>query len=126
MGFQDSLRLNIYKNPAIVPPMPWIDNQPPVAVTKFKKRWWKGIKWEAAETEIEMDKPWRYVIYLYEAGTKFNSENPEFIFTIIPVKDDKFKFSRINRKKKKYEVRISVLDRLNNESKISDPVILKL
>jgi uncharacterized lipoprotein YddW (UPF0748 family) len=125
-GFQDSLTSRLYKNPAIVPPMPWIDNQPPQPVTDLKKRWWKGVKWEIAEAKNEMDKPWRYVIYLNELGVKFNSENPEFIFTIIPAEDDKFKFSRINRKKKKYEVRISVLDRLNNESEISDPVILKL
>ena len=31
-----------------------------------------------------------------------------------------------NKKKKKYEVRVSVLDRLHNESKISKSVIVKL
>jgi uncharacterized lipoprotein YddW (UPF0748 family) len=126
LGLQDSLTSRLYKYPAIVPPMPWIDNQPPQPVSEFEKRWWKGVKWETAETKNEMDKPWRYVIYLNEAGAKFNSENPEFIFTIIPANDDKFKFSRINKKKKRYEVRISALDRLNNESELSEPVILKL
>ena len=125
-GFQDSLVSRLYKNPAIVPPMSWIDSQPPQPVSEFKKRWWKGIKWETAEGQNEMDKPWRYVLYLNEQGTEFDALNPQFIFKIVPAGDDKFKFSRINRNKKKYEVRISVLDRLNNESKISDPVILKL
>ncbi|MFW5756204.1 MAG: glycoside hydrolase family 10 protein [Tangfeifania sp.] len=125
-GFQDSLAVRLYKYPAIVPSMPWIDNLPPAAVSKFKKRWWKGVKWEIAKTQNEMDKPWRYVIYLNEQGTEFDASNPDFIFKIVPAGDDKIKFSRINRKKKKYEVRISVLDRLNNESAVSDSVILKL
>ena len=125
-GFQDSLTFDLYQRPAIVPPMRWIDNQPPARVAKFKKRWWKGIKWETAEVQNEMDKPWRYVIYINEKETRFDSSNPEFIYTIIPAKDDKFKFRRINEDKKEYEVRMSVLDRLNNESELSEPVILKL
>lgn len=123
MGFQDSLKLNLYKNVALVPPMPWLDSIPPEKVIKFKQHG-KKIKWKIAETLNEPDKPNRFIIYLNKIGTPFNSENPDFIYRI--EKGTKFKFQRLNRKKKKYEVRVSVLDRMNNESKTSKPVILKL
>jgi len=123
LGFQDSLRLNYYKNPAIIPPMPWLDNTPPQRISKLKRSG-KKVKWEPFPATSEMDKPWQYVIYLNEEGQTFDAEKSEFIYKI--VKSTDFKFQRINRKKKKYEVRISVLDRLNNESTLSLPVHLKL
>lgn len=123
LGFQDSLQINLYKNPAIIPTMPWIDNTPPHAVRKLKQSG-KKIKWETLTTTSEMDKPWLYVIYLNEEGQTFNANESKFIYRISKSKE--FKFTKINKKKRKYEVRISVLDRLNNESTVSNPAILKL
>ncbi len=123
LGFQDSLKNNLYKTPAIVPPMSWIDATPPAPLAKLKKSG-KKVKWESIRTPLEMDKPWQFVVYLNEVGDTFGPQNPRFIFTV--QKEQQLKFERINRKKKRYEVRISVLDRLNNESKLSVPVQIKL
>jgi uncharacterized lipoprotein YddW (UPF0748 family) len=123
MGFQDRLKQDLYKNPAIVPPMPWLDNSPPEPVQEIKKSG-KKVKWKGIETSIEMDKPNEFVIYLNEQGTKFDANDGKYIFKI--TSDQKLKFSKLNKKKKRYEVRVSVLDRLRNESKISTPVVLKL
>jgi uncharacterized lipoprotein YddW (UPF0748 family) len=123
LGFQDSLRTNIYKNPAIIPPMPWLDNTPPQNITKLKRSG-KKVKWETTNTTNEMDKAWQFVVYLNEKGQAFNSKNNRQIYQL--TKQKEFKFSKINKKKKKYEVRISVLDRLNNESRISSPIQIKL
>lgn len=123
MGFQDSLKLHLYKTIALVPPMPWIDSIPPEKVAKFKQHG-KKIKWKTVETENELDKPKRFIIYLNKKATPFDTENPNFIYHI--QKENKFKFPRINKKKIKYEVRVSVLDRLNNESEASKPAIVKL
>jgi len=71
-----------------------------------------------------MDKAWSYVLYLSEEGEKFDADSCQYIFGI--TKEQEFKFDRINRKKKKYEVRISVLDRLSNESRLSEPIKVKL
>jgi hypothetical protein len=123
LGFQDSLKLNIYRKPAIVPPMQWIDDIPPKSVSKIKKMG-KNVRWKTIDTEGEMDKPKRFVVYLNESGKEFDQNNSENMYQISS--DTKIKFSRINKKKKKYEVRISVLDRLHNESTTSNPVIIKL
>jgi hypothetical protein len=122
-GLQDSLQTSLYRKPAIVPPMKWIDNMPPPPLKKIRKRGTK-VKWKTTDAERVMDKPKLFVIYGNEAGTEFNQENPDSFWGI--VKDKELKFAKFNKKKKKYEVRISVLDRLNNESAVSKPVKLKL
>jgi hypothetical protein len=123
MGFQDSLKLNLYKNPALVPPMLWLDSIPPSPVTSIKKSG-KKVKWETFTAINEMDQPKRFLIYVNEKGLELNTENPETYF--IYSDETEYKFQRINKKKKKYEIRISVLDRLNNESDLSKPVTIKL
>ena len=123
LGFQDSLKLDFYKQPAIVPPMPWLDATPPQAVTKLKRSGRK-LQWKVADASGEMDKPWQFVVYVNELGKSFDKENSSHMFTII--KGREIKFDRMNRKKKKYEVRISVLDRMNNESNVSLPVTVKM
>lgn len=123
LGFQDSLKTNLYKKPAIIPPMTWIDNKLPNAVKRIKRKG-KEVKWKIVGSTIEMDKPKQFVVYFNEVGNKTNFENSENIHVII--REKSFEFSRINKKKKKYEVRVSVLDRLNNESELSKPVIVKL
>ncbi|SHF09707.1 Uncharacterized lipoprotein YddW, UPF0748 family [Mariniphaga anaerophila] len=125
MGFQDSLMQDLFRYPALVPPMPWIDNQPPLPVARFKKSG-RTVKWNSKKADSELDQPKRFVIYLNEEGTKLNPENPKFIHVILNDGEDKFKFEKINKKRRKYEVRVSVLDRLNNESWLSAPVTIKL
>ena len=71
-----------------------------------------------------MDKPNLFVICGNEAGTDFNRENPNCFWGVVKVEE--LKFAPINDKKKKYEVRISVLDRLNNESEPSKAVKMRL
>ena len=119
MGFQDSLKRKLYKSPALIPPMPWIDNVPPLPVLKIKKSGTK-IKWKVEKAKNEMDKPYRYLIYINE----MNSNSPGHFF--IQNNLTECKFERVNKKRKKYEVRVSALDRLNNESELSKPVKIKL
>jgi len=123
LGFQDSLKYDLYKKSAIIPPMPWLDNQPPAPVSRIRKSGRK-FKWEVVETNRETNKAWQYVVYLNEEGESFDSSSSRYIYRI--QKDQQIKFDRINRKRKRYEVRISVLDRMNNESRLSNPVSIKL
>lgn len=123
MGFQDSLKMRLYSHPAIVPPMPWLDDTPPQPVSKIKKSG-KKVKWKTIETTNEFDKPALFVLYFTEAGKPFDPDDPKNIKEIVT--EQNYKFERINKKRKKYEVRVSVLDRLRNESTISEPVVLKL
>lgn len=121
MGFQDSLRQNLYQTPALVPPMPWIDNVPPLPVSRIRRSG-THIRWKASTTGDEMDRPHRYLVYVKEMGN--SGTNPGYVF--IQHNIPECRFARVNSKRKKYEVRVSALDRLNNESKLSKPVKIKL
>ncbi len=123
-GFDQSLQNKLYKNYAIVPTMPWIDNKAPEVPKRFRKRGNK-LKWKTSKTDNEMEKAVRFVVYLNPVGQKFEINNSENIFTI--TRDKSIVFKPNSRKlQRKYEVRISALDRLHNESELSKVKVIKL
>jgi hypothetical protein len=123
-GFEKSLQNKLYKYHALVPVMPWIDNRAPESPQQFRKRGHK-LKWKTGITGNEMDKPFGFVVYLNLVGQKFDAKNPENIFTI--TQDKSIVFKPNSRKlRRKYEVRISALDRLHNESEISKVKVIKI
>jgi uncharacterized lipoprotein YddW (UPF0748 family) len=123
-GFIEILRNKTYKFAALVPAMPWIDNKAPDKPVHFRKRGHK-LKWKPAKAVNEMDKTIGYLVYLNPVGQKFDAKNPENIFEII--RDKSIVFKPNSRKlRRKYEIRISALDRLHNESEISKVKVIKL
>lgn len=123
IGFQDTLQNDLYALPALVPEMPWIDNIPPPKPRKVKKGWGKVLKWKTNKTDNEMEKSVRFIVYKNKVGEKFDPKNTKFISRI--TKETKISLTK-KTNKVEYEFRISALDRLHNESEISDPVIIKL
>lgn len=123
-GFDQELREKVYKYPALVPQMPWIDNTPPTTPYRLKKKGRK-IKWKQSNSENEMDKAAHFVVYLNPVGTQFDAKNPVNIFTITRQKSILIKPNSRNLQRK-YELRVSAVDRLQNESQISDVKVIKL
>ncbi len=124
LGFSETLQNKLYNHPALVPAMPWIDNKPPAQPQRFRKRGHK-LKWKQEKVANEMDKTIGYLVYLNEVGNLFDSKNPENIFTITHDKSIIFK-PNSRKLRRKYEIRISALDRLHNESEISKVKVIKL
>ena len=122
LGLKDQLKTNYYKYPAIVPSMPWIDTAVPLT-PKLKKSG-NNIKWRNKKTKEEMNKAVRMVIYINKKGEPFDIENSRTIFDIVSGK--KYHLVSNSAEKQKYEVRVSALDRNNNESIPSKPVIMNL
>ncbi len=123
-GINDHLQQRLYSTPALVPIMPWIDGQSPDAPANFKKSGSRKIKWEEPMAFDIMNKAVRYVIYKTPVGQPFNKNNPEFIEEITSLQ--KLKLKRTKGTKKAYEIRVTALDRMHNESEPTEPVILKL
>ena len=124
LGFERSLRESLYKFPALVPKMPWIDSKPPETPYRFRKRGAK-LFWKSTDAKNEMDKVTSYIVYLNLVGKSFDAGNPECIFTI--TRDTKIVFKPNARKlRQKYEIRVSALDRLNNESNQTKMKVIKL
>ena len=123
-GFSETLQNKIYNRPALVPVMPWIDNKAPDQPGRFRKRGNK-LKWKPEKAATEMDRTVGYLVYLNPVGQKFDENNSENIFTI--TRDKSIVFKPNSRKlRRKYEIRISALDRLHNESEISKVKVIKL
>jgi len=123
-GFDQTLRDKLFKFPALVPQMPWIDKKAPEPPMHFKKRRHK-LKWKSVDTENEMDKVVNYLVYLNPVGQQFDARNPENIFTITKHKSIVFK-PNSRKLQRKYEIRISAVDRLHNESELSKVKVIKL
>lgn len=124
LGFDQSLRNRLYKYPALVPPMPWIDKKAPGPPGHLKKRGYK-IKWKSDKAVTEMDKQVGFVVYLNPVGKPFDAQNPENIFTVTKHKSIVFK-PNSRKLQRKYEVRVSAVDRLHNESETSKMKVIKL
>lgn len=123
-GFDQTLREDLYKYPALVPPMQWIDNQAPATPLHFKKRG-KKLKWKPVHTENELDMATAFLVYLNPEGKKFDPANPENIFTITSDKSIRFK-PNSRKLRRKFEIRVSALDRLHNESPTTKFKVIKL
>ena len=125
LGFQDSLMFNLYRTKALVPPMPWLSTEAPQPVVRYSKNGRK-VKWKTVAPRSEMENPRQFIIYLYPHKQPLNPEDSRYIYAVPQGDLREFQFERLNRKKIKYETRISVLNRLNNESWLSAPVKIKL
>ncbi len=123
LGFQDSLKNRIYKIPALIPPMPWLPLNPPAPPVKVKVSGRK-VQWQSGNSAPTIPGGERYLIYLNEVGKTFDPGNPAHIVQYTHLKA--VQFNRKSGKRKEYEVRVSALDRVNNESSLTAPVIIKL
>ncbi len=122
MGFQDSLRQNLYAYPALVPPMTWIDNKPPDKPARVRKRG-QEIRWKAKRTKNEMDRAVRFIVYKTREGETFNPDDPRSVLLVTSSR--RIKLEKSAGKEENYQFRVSAIDRLNNESKISKPLKMK-
>ena len=122
-GLNEELKNNYYKYPAIAPSISWIDNQAPQP-PKLKKSGKNALKWKNKRTNNEMGKAVKTVIYISKKKEAFNPEESRFIFDVVP--GEEYKLVSNSAKKQKYKVRVSSLDRNNNESELSKPVTVRL
>lgn len=124
LNFRDSLQQRLYNKPALVPNMPWKDNINPnsprsLSASKFANDS-LVLSWLADDIltgELNIAK--KYVIYK-SLTFPINTNNPDNIFAIIPATATKF--VDFNLDNNNYNYAVSALDRLSNESALSNGV----
>ncbi len=124
IGLQGKLKNQLYSHTALVPPMRWIDNQPPSKVQNLKARG-KKLQWDKPEYKNPEDEPIRYIVYVNEDGSALNTNSANSIYTITTETEVRLNMPD-KRGKQRYHFRVSALDALNNESEISETVDIKL
>lgn len=110
---------DIFSKHAIIPTMPWIDNKAPKCPTNISKNRNK-LTWNVIVTDDEFDKNRFFVVY------KFNNDDTRNLKSqanIIAITGESFYTFTGAIPEGTY--RVSALDRLNNESQLSEPFIVK-
>ena len=117
-GYRDYLAKNLFHYPALMPLYDFIDNKPPSKVDGVRVIeengtnvlvWLQGKK-VAKDT---MNAPHRYVVYCFKDGEKVNLDKAENILEIT----SRTFYKLPKEMKGKYTFVVTVLDRLQNESK---------
>jgi len=125
-GFADSLHFNFYKNPALPPPMLWLDSiAPNVPRNLIVKPNGPGValNWEAPVVAKDNEPAYGYVIYRFEGSDKIDIENPAHILHIA-YDDHTYYQDNTVQKGKTYLYVITAIDRLKNESDRSPTIAI--
>ncbi|MEA3460392.1 MAG: family 10 glycosylhydrolase [Bacteroidota bacterium] len=107
------------QSPALVPEMHWIDSQAPGRPVGLRMEG-KTLVWDAPESFDEMDRTRFYAIYRYQPGENIRIKS---VADLVELTGE----SRIDFGEEipAGTYRISGLDRLNNESQLSDPLVVE-
>ena len=127
-GWVDSLHNNYYRYPALVPPMPWIDNIAPQSplitnYTENRKNNSFNVYAKAGETE-ETEKVKQYVIYVSNDFSLLGNVPLAIIAASSPAFEYSLSAAQIPADWNQCYIAMSAVDKENNESKISNPVQL--
>lgn len=123
LGFQDSLSNRLYRLPALTPPIHGMNVPLPVTPDRVRVSG-RRVKWKPVQGTSPVPGAERYLVYINQAGTPFNPGDASQIVQLTEMQA--VRFNRRKGQKKIYEVRVSAIDRYNNESPPSIPVAIKL
>ncbi|MEE6132113.1 MULTISPECIES: glycoside hydrolase family 10 protein [Priestia] len=122
LGVADRLSNELYKQPAIVPSMPWIDDTPPESPKAINvKQKQEGIEFKVKESKH--DDASYYAIYRFDgkkAGDINDSNN--LLDTVRLEHSDQTYLDKTAVKGQEYTYVITALDRTHNESSPSRPI----
>lgn len=123
--FQKVLANSIYKYPALIPAMTWIDSIPPSAPKKFKvnnKQEGVYLKWKAPDFENSNDTASYYVVYRYNEDEEVNRE---FANKILSIQKSTNYLDTTALNGTNYNYVITAVDRLHNESEDCSSEMIK-
>lgn len=118
-GVRDTLLTHFYRYPALIPPMPWKDPEPPLAPKDLKANPTpEGVElfWQEPGPAADGDKARYYVIYRFDRKDKINLEDPTRIVAICVGEHTTRFIDRTAEPDKRYVYAVTSFDRLHNES----------
>ena len=115
-GITNALRYELYKYPALVPDMPWIDSLPPnrpLDLKIYAQTDGLYLTWELPEAAQDGDLPTYYVVYRFLDGEANDLDDPR---NIVATTRDMHYFDRSAKPGMVYTYAVTSVDRLHNES----------
>ncbi|QJB34454.1 family 10 glycosylhydrolase [Chitinophaga oryzae] len=126
LGIEDTLRNHYYKYPALRPVMSWLPNttpDPPYFIDAFERPGGLEIHWTDDDTSGRTK---QYVLYRFEANEPVNVTDPTKILAILPQSSDPEYKDLTYVRGKTYTYVVTALDRLQNESHLSEPLRMEI
>jgi len=117
-GFSDSLRLDLYRYPALPPPMKWLDSispEPPQKVKSTVIDRFVRLRWEVPEMSKDGEEVYGYIVYRFEENEPIDFDNGTHVKGI-RFKPETFYFDTKCDQGKKYRYAIRAMDRVKNLS----------
>ncbi|WP_128545559.1 glycoside hydrolase family 10 protein [Larkinella soli] len=118
-GVRDSLLTDFYRYPALIPPMPWKDPEPPLAPKDLKATASpEGVElfWQEPAPAPDGDRANYYVVYRFDRKGKVDLDDPRHILAICVGEHTTRFVDRTAEKDRRYAYVVTSVDRLHNES----------
>ncbi|WP_375418325.1 glycoside hydrolase family 10 protein [uncultured Hymenobacter sp.] len=118
----DSLRLSLFKYPALVPPMPWLDAvppRPPVSFSLRRLRQFVSLTWLPGPPAPDGDAATYYVLYRFGPGETPTPNDPRRILRVLRPETTGAAVTYVDttaRPAQAYAYYLTAVDRLHNES----------
>lgn len=117
----DSLRLNLFRYPALIPTMPWMDAVPPRPAQNLMLTRAGGpvtLRWQAGPQAADGDEARYFVVYRFAEGETPGPDDPRRILKLLPRRPDKPLVwqDTTARPGQEYAYYVTAVDRLHNES----------
>ncbi len=128
-GFQDSLRNDFYKYPALPPQMIWLDAIPPLPPLNLKaSASSQGVvlNWTAPLPVRDGESAYGYVVYRFEKKDRIDIGSPQNIIHISFNSDELSFTDNTPGQTRKYVYLVTAIDRLKNESPPSNTAKVRL
>lgn len=122
---KNMIKDELYPFPALVPPMPWLDNVPPLepaSLDAIPSRTGTLLVWSRPEAAADGEYPSRYILY-YSVFGEIDIDNPGNILYMTAISDEP-ELSFNHQAGGAYYYAVTSLDRMGNESQptLSSPV----
>lgn len=118
-NFADSLRLNLYRFPALPPVMPWKDSIPPLPplnLTATGNSSGIVLNWQRPDPASDGDRPAYFIIYKAIDTDSININDPRNILRVLSNDTTRFNDVFTVQPNRKYTYIVTSVDRLHNES----------
>jgi len=123
-GYGTKLRNEYWRNPALMPRMPFIDKKAPNKPRKLTALWTNNdyvLFWTAPKGHGWKNRAAKYVVYRFAANEPININNPNNIVTI--TSNTFLKLPYVNGRRE-YTYVVTALDRMQNESKVAKKKVM--
>lgn len=126
LGFQDSLRLRLFKYPALIPEMSWLDSiapNEPASVTTTKDSTKITISWSTPPAASDGDLPYYYLVYKFPNQDSIDFQNLKYLYKRLKSDSLKLVDARPSGNQNEVIYGLTALDRLHNET---EPILVRV